>query len=69
MAKGEQLGTPARNNSRFIRLRLIVVSLQNITTSVSTASGQKPVSYKLFSLPLYAVDRLPSLLDLIRGCP
>ncbi|MCK5528220.1 MAG: ATP-binding protein [Kiritimatiellae bacterium] len=52
--------------SYAFRFDLQPPSVQDITTTVTTASGQKPVSYRLFSLPLYAIDRLPALLDMIR---
>lgn len=49
-----------------VRFDIQPPSVQDISTTVMTASGPAAVSYKLYSLPLYAVDRLPILLDQIR---
>ena len=52
--------------SDAVRFSLQPATVVDVSTSVRTASGQEPVSYRLHSLPLYAVDRLPGLLDQIR---
>ena len=52
--------------SQAVRFDLQPPSVQLVKTSVSTASGLEPVSYRLFSLPLYAVGMLPRLLNDIR---
>lgn len=46
-----------------VRFDLNPPSIMTIETSVPTASGPQSVTYRLLSLPLYAVDRLSELLD------
>lgn len=41
-------------------------SLQSIHHTIRTANGLQPVSLRLLSLPLYAVQSLPRLLDHLR---
>ena len=52
--------------AQAIRFDLQPPSVQEIATSISTARGQQPVSYRLISLPLYAVGSLPALLDRVQ---
>jgi len=52
--------------SDAVRFDLLPPSVLEVSTSVSTASGQESVAFRLVSLPLYAVDRLPAILDDIR---
>ncbi len=42
-------------------------SVQRIKTTVSTGNQQVPVNDNLISLPLYAVEILPAMLDTIRA--
>ncbi|MBN2659140.1 MAG: ATP-binding protein [Spirochaetales bacterium] len=48
------------------RFDLQLPSVQRVSTRVSTKSGLKESSYTLISLPLYAVELLPELIDQIR---
>lgn len=48
------------------RFDLQRVSVQEISTNISIKSGQVLSRYKLISLPLYAVELLPKLIDEIR---
>lgn len=50
-----------------LRFDLQPPSVQTVETSVPAPDGQQSVSYRLFSLPLYAVERLPALLDTLRA--
>jgi len=45
-----------------VRFDLNLPSFQAITHTIRTAEGNTPVSYKLLSLPLYAVEELDRLL-------
>ena len=42
-------------------------SIQTIRTSVRRGAMQEAVAYRLLSLPLYLVERLPSVLASMRG--
>ena len=42
-------------------------SLQTIRHTIRTANGLQPVTLQLLSLPLYAVETLPRLLDQLRA--
>lgn len=55
-----------RSPAQAVRFDLQPPSVQDVTTSISTAQGQLPVSYRLISLPLYAVEALPAILDRAR---
>ena len=46
-----------------VRFDLAEPSLQEIQARAITASGATPVRYRLLSLPLYLVERLPNILD------
>ncbi len=53
--------------AQAVRFDLQPPSVQDIATSISTRQGQQPVSYRLISLPLYAVEALPAILDRVRA--
>ena len=42
-------------------------SFQSVESEVSTSQGQQKVNYQLHSLPLYAIERLSTILDEIRN--
>ena len=46
-----------------VRFDLVGPSLQMIEARAITGSGATPVHYRLLSLPLYLVERLPSIID------
>ncbi len=50
-----------------VRFDLQPPSLQKISTKVSTGKGLKDVNYTLISLPLYAVELLPKIIEEIRN--
>ena len=56
----------SKRQAQAIRFDLQPPSVQDIVTSISTAQGQRHVSYRLISLPLYAVETLPAVLDQVR---
>ena len=58
-----------KHTSLAVRFDAQLPSLQTVETTVRQGSGSKPVRYRLLSLPLYLVERLPNILGalLTRG--
>lgn len=52
-----------KNSNTAIRFDLNLPTIQDVSHITATSDGNKPVTYKLLSLPLYMVEELPRLID------
>ena len=50
-----------------VRFELNMSNLQNVQHTASTEKGSKSVTFNLLSLPLYMVEELPRIVNLLGG--
>ena len=55
-----------KKQDHAFRFDVLPPSTQYVQSEVSTVTGQHQVAYTLHSLPFYAVELLPKLLDQLR---